>query len=302
MFTHATNAALDIDVLLPTGEFTEGSVIDAVVRGVAGREIVTTGGELALIKTVTYGHRQGNPYGGFYTVPALSTEVVTRQALRTGIRYATGEPLFEAVTLTIPSSGPGSVTTDLIRIEWTVRAHLQLEGHSDVDAGRVIVVLSRSADRASVVDSSPVIQDRQSAHLTCQNLSSRRLIPGVPITGILTLTPQRRVSARSVRVELVLRQQVHHIPWIGDDPTHNPSRGQEIDTVLATVGLGEKVRLDPGQPSRFPFSVAVPAQVPSPSIHTPEFTVSWILRGVLDRALHQDPTVEIELHGVTTAE
>ena len=58
------------------------SVIDAVVQGVAGRELYATGGDAALIRTVTYRYRQGNSYGGFITVPSRVAEVVVRHDLR----------------------------------------------------------------------------------------------------------------------------------------------------------------------------------------------------------------------------
>jgi hypothetical protein len=32
----------------------------------------------------------------------------------------------------------------------------------------------------------------------------------------------------------------------------------------------------------------------------PNFTLSWMLRGVVDRQLHRDPSVAVELHAATT--
>jgi hypothetical protein len=300
MIFDTETASVLLDVRLGDGEFLEGSVVEAVVRGLVRRDLIVSRGELTLIKTVTYHHRQGNPYGGFYTVPTRLAEVICRQVLRAGSGYRAGELLSLAATLTIPSDGPGSVSAKLVRIEWSVHAHVEFEGQPDANATREIVVLSRSAERASVEENPPVIEGAKSALLGFQDLSSRRLVPGVPVSGVLTVAPRLPMSARSARVELVLREQVEHGPWIGDDPARNPSdQGKESDTVVAAAQLANRLVLQPDQPRRFPFSVPVPPRL-TPSMQTPEFTLSWILRGVLDRALHQDPSVEIELHGVTT--
>lgn len=63
--------------------------------------------------------------------------------------------------------------------------------------------------------------------------------------------------------------------------------------------MTQRLELDPARPQRLPFALAVPARLAAPLLRTPEFSARWILRGVLDRALHQDQFVEVELHGVT---
>ena len=48
MIIDTKSAALKLDVLLPTREFVEGSVIDAAVRGVAVRDLTVAGGQVDL--------------------------------------------------------------------------------------------------------------------------------------------------------------------------------------------------------------------------------------------------------------
>jgi hypothetical protein len=53
----------------------------------------------------------------------------------------------------------------------------------------------------------------------------------------------RAATARGIRVELVLREVVHHGPWIGDDPARNPcDQGSEAETVVATAQLACHLR------------------------------------------------------------
>jgi hypothetical protein len=303
VITEISSGVLHFEVDLPTGAFVSGTPVQAVLRGVAGRDVTLTGGEVDLVKTVSYHHRQWNPYGGSYSAPIRRVDVISRQLLRAGVRYSTGESLVEPVTLAIPADEPGSVTSDLIGIEWSVQARLHTERARDVEATRTVVVLSRATERGPMQDSPPVSEDRNCARLALQDLSSRRLLPGVPLFGVLTIEPRRRLTLRSIRLELLLRQQVHHGPWIGTDPARNPSdQSLEADTVVASVIVGEDLNLDPGPPRRFPFTVPVPPQLAAPSLETSEFTVTWILRGVLDRVGHQDPWIEMELRGSTTTD
>jgi hypothetical protein len=121
------------------------------------------------------------------------------------------------------------------------------------------------------------------------------------LSGVLTVLTSRAVSARGLRVELALREQVHHGPWIGDDPAHNPAyQDKEEETTVASTAVAAHSDFLTEQPRRFPFRISVPKELPAPSMQTPEFTVTWILRAVLDRALRHDPYVEIEMHGTTT--
>ncbi len=292
-------AAIKLDVQLPVREFVEGSVIDLAVRGVVERDLTVAGGQVDLIRTVTYRYR--NRADEFSLTPARSAEVVTRRVLPAGGRYLSGEQLYETVCLDVPADGPGSVTGDLVRVQWAVRAHLRVEPSGDAEATRKVVVFSRASDRAWVQRTPPVWQDRRCAVLAFESLSSRRLVPGSWVSGVLTVAPRRAASARGIRVELVLREQVHHGPWIGDDPSRNPcDQSTEKDTVVATTVLAGGLQLDPIQPLWLPFALPVPPRLPAPSLQTPEFTLSWVLRGVLDRALRPDPYVDVELRGVTT--
>ena len=182
MVLDTASASLALNVQLPGREFVEGSVIEATVRGVAGRDLTVTSGEVTLIRTITYRYRYVGYHGSYTTASARSADVVTRQVLPTSGRYAAGQQLMEPVTLAVPADGPGSVTADLVQIEWAVGAHLQVDGSPDIEVKRRIVVLSRAVDRASVEQNTPLVVDRGYAFLALESLSSRRLVPGL-VTG-----------------------------------------------------------------------------------------------------------------------
>ena len=70
--------------------------------------------------------------------------------------------------------------------------------------------------------------------------------------------------------------------------------------MVASLPLAEHVRLEASRPLRFEFTVPVSPRLPAPTMRMPNFTLSWMLRGVVDRQLRRDPSVAVELQAVTT--
>lgn len=115
------------------------------------------------------------------------------------------------------------------------------------------------------------------------------------------MQPLRPFSARSVRVDLVLAEHVLHGPWLTDDPARNPAQQEKYaETVVTSVPLAIHAGFDPGQLLRYEFSVPAPERLQAPTMRTPAFSLTWMLRGVVDRQLRTDPCVAVELHAVTT--
>ena len=70
----------------------------------------------------------------------------------------------------------------------------------------------------------------------------------------------------------------------------------ESSALLASGGIC----IEGQQRLRFPFRLMVPPRLQAPSVRTPDYSVRWMLRGVLDWRLHADPSVSLEMHAVTT--
>lgn len=300
MFVPTMIAAIGLNLDMPVHEVAEGSTISGTVLGEALTDLDIRGCEVALIRTTKYLYRQGNVYGGAASVPARSTEVVAARGLPCAGPIQAGNSLALPFTLAVPTAVPGSVAAALIQIQWAVRVRMQASGSTPKEFTRPIVVLSRASDLTAVTDAPPEAVDRGLVALSFVSLSSRRLLPGTTITGMLALDPQRPGSARALRVELRLREQVLRGPWIGTDPTRNPAdQAREQDTTVARQVVAHHIEMDPSSPVALPFRLQVPDPLPSASLSTEQFRVSWILRGVADRALRPDPYVEVELHGAT---
>lgn len=255
--------SVDLSLELPGDSFIEGSTIDATVRATAEREVMVEGGRVELIRTTTYRYTAWSPYGSPVTVPSRNSEAMSQAHFRPPGPLVGGRPLVQPVALGIPPDGPGSVQAELVEIGWAVHARLHVAGLRDAEVTRPVVVLSQARDCAPVADTPPVQEDQGCAVLGFESLSSRRLVSGVPLSGVLTVAPLRAFSTRTVRLDLVLLEHVLHGPRLTDDPARNPAHENKYaDTVVASLPLAEHVRLDPSQPLRFRFTVPVPARLP----------------------------------------
>ncbi len=300
MFIPTTDAQIALQVDLPHKEVTQGSTLTGTVLAEAGADLDLVGSDVALIRTTTYVYRQGNLYGGAMSVPTRTTEVLAAQGIPCSGPLRAGGTQTLPFTLEVPVDEPGTVAAALVQVQWAVRARVQVIGSPPKEHTRPVVVLSRAEDLATVADEPPTTVDRGLVVLRFAALSSRRLAPAASVMGMLALEPRRAGSARGVRVELLLREQVHRGPWVGNDPTRNPANeGRERDTVVARQAIAHHIELDPRSPVALPFRLQAPDRLPAPSMVTDRFSLTWILRAVADRALRPDPYVEVQLHGAT---
>jgi hypothetical protein len=298
----ATTAPISLDLDLPDRQMTEGSALAGVVLAEAVSDLRALGCEVALVRTTSYVHGQGAIYGGSANVPIRTTEVVEARGLPCAGPLRAGDLLTLPFSMEIPASGPGTVSASLVQVQWAVRARMKADGSPPAETTRPFVVLSRASEQAAVADEPPTTVDRGLAALRFVELSSRRLVPGSAITGLLTLDALKTGVVRGLRVELLLREEVHRGRWIGDDPARNPANeAREAETVVARQVIADRIEMDPGGRVVLPFQLHAPRRLASPSLATDQFTLSWILRGVADRALRPDPHVEVALHGATTA-
>ena len=101
--------------------------------------------------------------------------------------------------------------------------------------------------------------------LSFTSLSSRRLVSGATISGVLSLDPRRSGAARGLRVDLLLRERVHRGPWVGADPSRNPAdQARAADTVIARQTVAHRIEIDPGVAVALPFLLRAPSGWPPP--------------------------------------
>ncbi|WP_344119948.1 hypothetical protein [Kocuria aegyptia] len=256
--------------------------------------------EVELRRTVRYGYRQGNLYGGMHTAWQEDTITVDRIREETAAHLGTGEDLSREAVLTVPEGEPGSAEGILIQIRWAIRVRITCADHRDTVAEHTLEV-QHSAREAAADAGSPLEENTRGwATMTFQSLSSRTLVPGRPLTGTLRMAARKPVPARGVRFELVLEEHVDHGPGAGADPARSPANDDKhVETVVADR-IEDCASLEAGGTVEIPFSVPVPEALPAASLRRPPLRIRWVLRAVLDLPLRPDPTVTLPLHAPST--
>jgi hypothetical protein len=281
-------------VLVTTAEDTveAGQAVEVTVRLVADRELALSGGEVELVRHGAVAHFERGWMGAGGTVSFRRSAALDRADLEVAEPLARGQRIVRRVTLTVPP-GEATVAGYLIQQEYTVRARIRIDRGRGLEGATTLRVTSTAAERSRIADEAPTVDDAGFAVLGIEELCSRRLNGGVPLSGVVTVTPLRAGSARGVRIELVLDECV---PARGEVPLEEDRTRR---TVVAVVPLADRVDLAPVQMLRWPFTVRSPLPLPAPSLSTPEFTLRWLLRVVLDRPVRSDPTTTLELWGTT---
>lgn len=300
----ATVAPVAIEVSADSVEMVEGAQVTLQVRCLAERDLIVRGGEVAVVARISYRHKEVGLLGGRFTAPVRRTEVHAEHVLPGPWPLAAHESVVIPVTMPLPRSGLGTARTPLVEITWAFRVRLHVEGYLAAEARRTFVLLTPAATQAEAVTQPAVAESRGCADLRIDALSTRWLAPGGALAGTLAITPTQSCPVRGVRLALVLRQQVHRGEWLAADPARNPAyQEDERDTEVVGVPLAGPLDLDPTAPAlplRLPFRLVAPPDLPAPSLSTPNFTLTWLLRAALDRPLRPDPFVEVPLHGRTT--
>ncbi|MGY1669199.1 hypothetical protein [Geodermatophilus sp. SYSU D00710] len=270
-----------------------GRPLEVTVRFVPDHPSEVSGGQVELVRHGAIAHLERGWMGAGATVSSRRSAVLDRADLGPAEPLVAGQRLLRRVTLTVPA-GEATVEGYLVQQAYAIRARLHVPHGRDAEASTAVRVTSHAADRNWVTGTAAVVDDAGVAALGLEEVSSRRLSGGVPVSGTVTVTPRGAGRARGVRVELVLAEQV---------PARLPEMPLEEDraetTVVATMAVAGPLEVEPGAVLRLPFTIRPPLPLPAPSISAPEFTLRWLLRAVLDRPGRPDATTTLELWAAT---
>ena len=301
MISATATPPLTVELTVAKAEVVAGEPLSVWLRLSAQRPITVRGATVELSTKLTYFHKEGGLYGGRSLGRAKRTEVRAAQEVPGPWPIQPGEVVPLPVAVHVPADAPGTTHVSLVDLTWWVTARVHVADYAEATVSRSFVVTSRASDQLDVAQWAPVGDDRQRVRVQIEDLPSRSLAPGRPVSGTVLITPLRRCAIQGTRVELVVRQEVHHGEWIGEDPTRNPAyQEMERDGVVAGQRVGGPATLDPSEPVGLPFALVLPEDLPAASLHTANFTLTWLLRAVVDRRLRPNPYVEVPLHARTT--
>ena len=209
--------------------------------------------------------------GGWEDVLRTEAIVVATEALSLG--GGPGPAAYD-VALALPLDAPASVNK---WVEWNVTAMLDRRRGRDRSETVPLTVLCAPGTHAAWA------QAQQVSNADCDmflELPTRTVGLGDTLAGVLNVVPTSSFSARAVRVQLEHRMQ-HE-----DDIVR--TLGKEETTVAGSTAF------QPGQALRLPFQVGVPPDG-IPSLRAKHSEVHWSVKGVCDRRMRGDYTVEAEV-------
>jgi hypothetical protein len=273
----------------------EGSALDVVIRATAQRELRVTAANAALVAKVAYQYC----VSGFSFVRSHRLQTVTSLAMPPWGRLDAADSVCFPISLAVPAGSVGSVEGSLAQVSWRVEVRLAMDSAPDLVVDAPVDVLTRARPAADAARAQPTAVDRRLAVLAVEDLSSRLVVPGVPLSGALAVAAWRPWTTRAAQVSLIRRELIRRGPWLGDPGPRLAMEETEADVLVARQTLAEDLTLHPGRIERLPFTLPVPRTPRVPSTDRDDFTIRWILHARLKRRWRAGPVTELELHGVT---
>ena len=181
-----------------------------------------------------------------------------------------------SLTVPVPADALPSFTGDILQVSWKIDVVLDRQMAQDLHAEADVRIRLRGDEFEPPYIESDESSDSEAAELSF-HLTDEKIRTGKTLAGRLNVLPHADFDAR-VRVELI---QKTHVPR---------DRGNHSERCLS-VNLADSTGFVTGQQQVFDFEVPVPDDV-VPTVYTPNGSNEWFLRGILDRRLRRDTSIE----------
>ncbi|MXY22319.1 MAG: hypothetical protein F4Y49_13420 [Dehalococcoidia bacterium] len=272
----------DLNIRVSGNTLRPGDAVEARVELMPREDFHVRLGRVELVRVETCVQITRSQYGTHYSkkTHAVSLAEGTLMENQT-VRRMGGhrrDVRFRLPTDALPTMNGAVVQKIEPGIGWEVRASLDVSRARDLSESQAFVV-----DRIPAFDDSPpqpVVEE--TAHRQCAltlNLSRGEARSGDRIGGSLRAEMIEDVDVDGVRVELVRKEKF----------------GNEAqDHVVDRADLERDETLESGEAREWSFSLDV-GQVSIPSLETEKSSVTWLVKGILDRNLRRDLRVEREI-------
>ncbi|MBA3413923.1 MAG: hypothetical protein H0U10_01690 [Chloroflexia bacterium] len=258
------------------------------VRITAAEATAVRGGRAELVGRLRYQYRteewDDDPRGGRRRETRVRTET-DEQVLTDSIlgpeTLAAGETIERWVRFMIPRTALPSGAGEIVGVEWTARATIDVPRRRDASAEREVRVAAPRAAFAARVDPNPRVDPGEAGlELT---LETAEVAAGEEIRGTLVVAPAEDFGIRGVRVEL-MRQE---------------TTARDLGHMVATTVLTGEVEIAETELYRerrypIPFGIVVPPDA-APCHETGLTCVRWFVRVVLDRPRRGDQAAVQEI-------
>ena len=181
--------------------------------------------------------------------------------------------------MSLPADALPSCNGEIERIYWGFHVKLNRRMATDLHAEAVVVVHTLPANSLTLAGEYGGSSEPKETELVLI-LPQLEATVGQSFNGQLRIVPYKNFAS-GVRIELVRVESVYC------------DCGNYRETAFP-VKLAENTDFSANQQVILPFQVSVPADA-APSVETNNAHIHWLIRGVLDRRLRTDTTVEQEI-------
>ena len=278
------DGGFDITLELERVELIPGRLVEGRVRVATTGEDAIRGARVTLVGTETYRYDQTTTDSKGHTRTETHTMTADLPHVPVALAGATvvapGTPLDLPFQLPVPSLGPATFEATEFRVDWVVRAHLDVPGFDPDVEMPVRVLQPTSLLRAGVVEVGQFAQ-YPVAEVAVEDLrGSITLEPvplciGAPFRGRLELAAGARRSVQEVRLELRVKAEA----------TVGGGRSEDITLWTETIaGEGEFG----GEAGAFDFAGTLPDRC-LPTVKGPHGRSSGAFHVVIATAWARDP-------------
>ncbi|HEV2743814.1 MAG TPA: sporulation protein [Rubrobacter sp.] len=284
-----------VEILVDKGASLPGESVDITVRVRGKKAFPVKLGQVELLyeNEYTYKDRRHhhNGDGDSYTTTEkkratdrIKTDV---QRFVEGVRITPGSLMEKRLSLRLPENVPPSARGKITKVEWKVKATLEIPKALDIVEEVPITVLSPAQP---VFPGGSVSEFSGDCGMEI-GLSAASFGPADRIEGKLTVTSREDLEARALRVELVRREIVAR------------GLGNNKEAVETRETFAENLDLRAWVPQEHRFGLSLPERITCPSLRTRQSQVEWCVRAVAERPGTFDCVVEqpIDVHTASAA-
>ena len=270
-----------IELDRPQGPYYPGDVLHAVVTIQSRKQVKVREVRAGLVFWERYAYETRDLDGDRSTSWATGELVVAKEVLVGEGTVPAGFNQSFRLTWQLPPDAVPPYTGKITRNRWLVKVtfdrKLKKDINEEVEIPLIVPPPGQWAEPGEYGEASH--PDEADMALWLPRLE---WVEGETVEGRLLVRPQKDFTVSEVRVELVRRE---HVPR---------DEGKTERIVEGKARLAGKTAFRANQSYEFPFAFPLPTQG-CPSRETPFSTAAWILKGILNRRLRKDFTVQAEL-------
>jgi sporulation-control protein spo0M len=285
-FLKGGKANLKLEADSPNLTYTLGETVHIILTVEGVKDLKIQKGLFALVCKEEYEYRyesrstdsEGNTETDIRSSWGSDERKVFEQAFLGETTIRAGSTQTFQFEVPLPSNAPPTCAeAKIVRVHWWLKATLDRKLAADVEAKTEIRVLTLLAHGTGPRQEYGRSNEFDQAEMVFA-LPGGEFALGETVSGQLVVRPKKSFDVSGIRLELVEREYV-------------PRDEGNVREAVTKVKLADKMKLQPGQDLTYPFSVAIPANSPV-TIDAPHSSVTWFLRGVLDRPMRGDTRVE----------